>query len=415
MRVAVLRPSYRHVLASSLSLLVLACTTGSIVPSAEQTQDRSPQAAGGSAGAVHADGARGGAAGRGAAAGNDGAAGSHDSLRSDSGVAAAPSSPDARGAADAPPPPAGKIPVFVAAGMAGRTVLSCDDGRTWTANDQLGDRYEDHSPYAEKGLVFADGVFVVALGWGATSSWKVSRDGVTWTVQTPPLRNLAGVAYTAGAFVVANTDQAIRSTDVGVTWEDPVPVRGQGGRELGGSGDGFVGIGGDGATPAVSFDGGLTWSRPGACASAAQFDNLGQSGGFLNGDGVALIVGAMGDVCRSADRGATWTATRLPGRNLGKASYVGGEFWLPAGDRAYVSSDGTAWRTVVFTPKGTAVHALARSDAGTFVGVERADVSRRFFRSTDGTTWDEVPGPSGPQLRRVAFGYARPSAACPIR
>ena len=72
-------------------------------------------------------------------------------------------------------PPAGTVPMFVAQGQAGRTIISCDDGRTWVADRSdeawgyCSDHDCDHGPGAGHGIT-----------WGAPGALKRSRDGVTW-------------------------------------------------------------------------------------------------------------------------------------------------------------------------------------------------------------------------------------------
>src|SRR5690606_6858809 len=83
------------------------------------------------------------------------------------------------------------VPLFVAQGHLGRTVISCDGGQSWTA-DQSNDAEAqcwsgpddepdcDHDPGAGRGIVFADGWFVATFGWGPPGGIVRSRDGVAW-------------------------------------------------------------------------------------------------------------------------------------------------------------------------------------------------------------------------------------------
>jgi hypothetical protein len=96
-------------------------------------------------------------------------------------------------------------------------------------------------------------------------------------------------------------------------------------------------------------------------------------------------------------------------------AFLGDAFWAPNGRDGHVSADGVTWRRETWRPAGVVIHAMARGDSGTYVGLERASVSSKFYRSTDGVTWTLVQGPSGTSLRRVVFGYGLPSEACPLR
>ncbi len=163
----------------------------------------------------------------------------------DAGVDAGPLIPDA----------GDRILIFVAQGMAGRTTISCDDGRTWVADrsrDREGDallcssttpvecyangkscgaRWYDgtcsmhtpcecgHSPGFSKGMAFDGTTFVGTWGWGYPGSVRRSRNGIDWTHSMEWQPGFVGIAYGAGAFVTGARSPKVsrggQSWDVG--------------------------------------------------------------------------------------------------------------------------------------------------------------------------------------------------------
>jgi hypothetical protein len=188
-------------------------------------------------------------------------------------------------------------------------------------------------------------------------------------------------------------------------------------REGGGGGDARTGVfaGGSGAQLSMSWDTGETWSALAGCPSM-DFGGVGQHGGIAFGNGSLVLVSRDGGTCRVTEGGAKVTRGTLGnGRPIdGKLFFTGGRFWVMNGNEAFTSDDGATWTRASLQPREVAVHAIARSDAGTFVGVDRRGGG--FWRSPDGLSWTKAAGPaSGNQLLRVAFGYGKPSAACPGR
>lgn len=85
--------------------------------------------------------------------------------------------------------------MFIAAGHGGRTVTSCDDGKTWIANHQYDTANIDHSPYTEKGFAYGNGIFVHLIGWGAPPSVKVSKNGIDWKRFDVPKGGEGGLVF----------------------------------------------------------------------------------------------------------------------------------------------------------------------------------------------------------------------------
>lgn len=313
------------------------------------------------------------------------------------------------------PPPPGLVPMFVAAGMGGRTITSCDDGRTWTADNTLEAGNNDHSPYAHKGFAYGNGLFIELLAWGADVSLKVSDDGVTWRRETMFDRTFyGGLGFGGGAFVMMRQGVTQSSRDGGKTWRRARVQPRADFREGGGGGSEGVFAGGSGSAIDTSWDGGETWGALVGCP-AFDFGGIGQHGGIAYAAGSLVLVSRDGASCQVQSGGTKVTRGSLGSTRAieGKLFLVGGRFWVPNGNEGFVSEDGVTWTRVAFAPRETAVHAIARSDAGTFVGVDRRGGG--FFRSADGITWLKVNGSAGNQLLRVAFGYGKPSSMCPGR
>lgn len=315
------------------------------------------------------------------------------------------------------PPPAGTVPMFVAAGNGGRTVTSCDDGLTWVANHVFENRNEDHSRFTHKGFAYGKGWFVSLMGWGAWSSIKVSDDGVTWKQIETPFGNttLGSIAFDGEAFVAFGQSHSSYATVPSGTWTGggrtghSTHLRGGGGGAAA-DGRGAVAGGGDDATAVMSWDGGKSWMAASGCPGMS-FSNLGQLGGAAFGNGALVIVSDSGDTCRVTNRGAMKTSGRTGGGVIGKVSFFGDRFLAVSDSRAYTSGDGVTWQSHVFVPQSVRLRAIARSAKGTYVGIGPGGGA--FFRSMDAVTWTKVSGPSGTELIDLHFGYGRASTACP--
>lgn len=312
-------------------------------------------------------------------------------------------------------------PMFVAQGHVGRTVVSCDDGNSWVA-DQTGDPSIecwgdnwlpdcDHRFDSARGIAYGDGWFVATFGWGEPGGIFRSRDGVTWE-ETNAGSTGAGVAYGNGTFLVGDW-MPYRSTDGGATWEQlPWVVDYNIRRTF------FVDVGGgrfllsnDGPL-VVSSDAGDTWdwpSTPAGCGTNMMF-----SGGFAYGNGVVVGVTGDGQTCVSTDDAASFTAGGsvntywLSSRLL----FDGSRFvaWSPG--VMHTSTDGQTWAD---TPVdgGLTLDAVSVSDGGVYVGVAGWYAEQTFYRSTDGITWTPVAGSGGHPIYEIVFGVGDSSAECP--
>ncbi len=359
-----------------------------------------------------------------------GAMASTDAGRPDAGITFDAGPPDT-GVPDASTRPPGLVPMFVVSGWEGRLVSSCDDGRTWVAND------EPHTTtggeFNDKGIAYAQGVFMQIIGWGALCSFKRTVDGVTWQhlslddVGLPPMAECGGIASTGDGFVMLHgpSGQAFLSSDAGLrfsligAFDNHEYIRDVGG---GGPVPGVIGAGGGNDDkgvlknpPHFSVDRGLTWKETPGC-STFNAVSVGQNGGVAYGNHRLVFVGYRGQVCVTSDL-ATFSEAQLDVSSSvviqGRASFAGGRFWVGNGGTLFVSPDGLNWDAGTL-PSGMQLHTVASSDeTGTLVAFNQG--TSAFYRSIDhGATWLPATGPgTGPNLGRIVFGYGQPSANCP--
>ncbi|MFT3841563.1 MAG: hypothetical protein QM723_31535 [Myxococcaceae bacterium] len=353
----------------------------------------------------------------------------------------------------------GKIPVFIAQGAEGRTIMSCDDGKSWVGDrswdkdadplmcgiTQTKQCYADDCSYEEnnacvlanccndtpdvpKGVIYGDGKFVATWGWGQPGAVRTSTNGVDWTT-THPNDSFGGVAYGAGRFLVASRSP-FSSAD-GLSWSaaSEADFRNDDGSQMWsvrrfhfadvGSGV-FIAVasGNTNRDVMLTRDLGQTWVRPSSLPSSCA--NIGSEyGGFVTGGGVIVIVDEAGNACRSLDGGDTWTVTATGATQvLSHGVWTGSEFWFWGDDKDLLrSADGATWtKTPMTTPMR--LGPIARSPGGTLVSAGTfwdGYGNQQFARSTDGLKWDLLPASAMTQshpLFYVTFGYADPSADC---
>lgn len=361
---------------------------------------------------------------------------------------------------DAPPSHDGKVPIFIAQGTLGRTIISCDDGRTWVANHSwdvdgdalmcgmvqdgvrcgqstcsyvVGDQCVpltccDDTPDIPEGVAFGPDAIVGAWGHGKPGALRTTTDGAIWT--TTETSYAYSVAYGSGRFVAAGNRRTEWSTD-GRVWmpggdaafnTNGSPVRSFGYGDFGAGGR-FVAVSAGGGLRdiLVSSDGGLTWKRPSVVPDSCAL-GVGTNGGDILGgpDGLLLIVDGHGTACWSRDGGDTWSVSPTGLTQIAShGMWTGTEFRYWGENQMVASSDGMSWHaTPLATP--TRIGPTARSDAGTFVAVPYVFDSyerQHMLRSTDdGITWEPLAieaFPQGHAIYRIGFGYANPSEVCP--
>ncbi len=332
-------------------------------------------------------------------------------------------------------------PTFVAIGYEGRTTVSCDDGKTWVANqsdDEKGDGGKvrcfspldcDHDGKAGRGVAFGNGWFVADFGWGQPGTIRRSRDGAVWeTVLSGP--NFASMMFGAGRFVGAARSGKL-STNDGAQWSDAAEAKLMfNGQDVWNVRRGaFVGTGfllvADGPTAAFGKDG-TAWTQlknlPATCGTDIQW-----SGGIAYGNGAIVVVDGKGVACRSTDDGASWTSKSLGGGLESRLLFTGTEFVVWGSGVVYRSQDGTTWsstptkKTVNGSPAGAGpnIGPVARSPQGTYVAInggwDQWYEKQRFYRSADGITWDELPTNAfvgGHPMTHITWGDATTSTVC---
>lgn len=348
------------------------------------------------------------------------------------------------------------IPIFVAQGSMGRTVISCDDGQSWVANhswDVDGNAtmcgrpepvrcWEDTCSYQQdgqcidaqccndtadesKGVAFGDGRFAATWGWGMAGALGGSVDGVDWTFA--PGGSYGGIAYGLGRFVAASREP-VWSSD-GVSWQptDPADFQNEQGADLwsvrsfayGDYQDGgrFVAVStGEGHDILVSSDG-QSWWRPSEIPSDCGTETF-FYGSILGGNDVFVIVGQPGTACRSGDGGETWAMVSTGvSEILSHGVWTGSEFQYWGDDGTMTAStDGLEWITTPMTTP-MRIGPVARSDEGTYVAIDSVwsgYEAQQFWRSTDGLEWAPATGQAaGHPIFHIAFGRADASATCP--
>ena len=337
---------------------------------------------------------------------------------------------------DASTPHAGKVPIFVAQGKLGRTTVSCDDGRTWIADHSevpTGRCWDaaspnniecDHHSWSSLGMVDANGAFLATYGWGYPGVVRRSEDGIHWT-DVLPGHTFAGLAFGNGRVLANDRKPWISSTNgtqgswaVGGEADSPVwNVRSIGFVPKGGGRFIITFESGTERDIRLSDDNGSTWqpvkTRPSECAASVM--------GILHGNDVTLLVQRDGTVCRSLDRGDTWTLHKVADAFTSTPLFSDGSFLVWNGSTRWASSEGATWTNMPGTPNVN-IGPVARSTDGSFAAVRGGwDTSydkQQFYRSTDGINWTTLPTTSfaqGHPITHLMFGWATPSTECPLK
>jgi len=320
-----------------------------------------------------------------------------------------------------PPEPSAE-PVFLLQGHMGRTAISCDDGQSWIHDTSLDDDARcftdgldcDHHAGSGKGLAWAPdgeggGHFFATFGWGQPGGIDRSSDGVTWE------RKLGDTTFGGLAFMddtlVAGSRTARVSGDRGETFSAGIDtgLNGWNARRAGVAGGRFVLVGDD--SDVVWSEDGETWSRPDTLPPGCGL-SIQVSGGILDLDGTIVIVGGDGGSCVSTDGGVTFAVHTIRDGIGSQAVVHDGRVWVWSRGEVHTSTDGVTWVSEPTTPADLGIGPVAVSDDGTFVGVkggwQQWYEAQRFYRSTDGVTWEELPEGSytgSHPVRAMAFGY----------
>ncbi len=323
-----------------------------------------------------------------------------------------------------PPPPAVVVPtngstktVFMASGHMGRTVMSCDDGKTWindrSDNDnarcwvaQTDPNYVecDHTPYSARGLDANGGMFYTNHGWGFNGAVKKSRDGKNWeTIQTGNWGGEIAAFSKDIVFRYAEGGNWYRTINQGVSWTNLTD------QQLGFSGDAFDHPGvqrtnnkafvlGRTAGLAVSLNQGESWSF--VASYPSEYGNR----GFAEGNGIIVSIGnksvqgqpSIPYVAKSSNNGQTWSAMQL-GSDMRRIIFNGSHFMIWDQAKVHKSTDGVNWVTSEVKIDGATagwwmnMTIAYNPTSGTYAGVLNSwgnyYEKQKFYRSLDGINW----------------------------
>lgn len=319
------------------------------------------------------------------------------------------------------------VPMFVAQGHMGRTIVSCDDGRSWVGDRSNDDDVRcfdgldcDHDPGAGRGIAWGHGYFVATFGWGSPGGVQRSADGLTWESVLEET-TFSGVAFGADVFVAGSPSPRV-SLDDGATWDD-VGSAGFEGSHVRRFGfvehdEGRFVLVGDSAV-SLSSDGGSTWWTPDELPEGCGVD-IQTRGGIAYGNATIVIVGGDGQACTSRDGGVTFTIDGVGAEPTAHLVFDGARFSTWSAGERWSSEDGRTWTATPLEPEGLRLGPVAIGDSGTLVGVRGGWQTwyeeQVFYRSIDGVSWEPLPADAyvgSHPIRAITFGYGSPSELCP--
>ncbi|MEM9188839.1 MAG: hypothetical protein AAGF12_06670 [Myxococcota bacterium] len=351
---------------------------------------------------------------------------------------------DASPPPDAMPMPTG-VPIFMAQGYMGRTIISCDEGRSWVHEQfaagvgitECGDPTTarcmrngcdcDHNTGAAKGVAYRDGWFYALFGWGTPSTVWRTQNGIDWETELLP-EMYGGIA--AGNDVLLLGNRRWRRIPSGAMESEGLPYyqfQSSTGQNVNAvrrmffspvNGGVFLTFASNAARAlAISRDDGQSWASPRSLPDECT-DNLVS---VASSNTSVVMMNRRGVVCQSDDGGDTWTRNNMGEDIFGGPVWVTGRatpaFLAWSQDRVYESTDGKSWASTETSPGRVRLEHVAVSDSGAFVanlaGFNNWYENQAMYYSADGVTWtrtadDKFPG--GHRIRYIAFGYADPSA-----
>jgi len=315
------------------------------------------------------------------------------------------------------------IPAFIAFGHGGRSLLSCDGGKSFSHEHTFEEDGHDHSPYSALGrMAYGDGWFIGCVGWGHPTRIVRTRDGVNWedlpdeafvreddTTERPGA-GCSGIVHEGERFAFIAGGWLYTSADA-TTWRrHPNKVPGSGHLRRVGGGDGLIVAVREDTGAHMTEDGGDSWYTGSgwdtACASAVQ------RGGAIIAQGRHLVVGGRaGTFCVSGDRGHSFTSVVV---NDHVTSMIwDGSRYVASGrsGELFVSADGLTWSTPGHDA-GASLAAIAFHPKVGWAGV--ASDSQSFFASPDAETWtaSSADGMEDEKLWIMVAGEVEPSPAC---
>lgn len=318
------------------------------------------------------------------------------------------------------------VDVLIAQGRLGRTMVSCDDGRTWVQDrdEAAGSRCGDpplvecfHHPWASMGLVHTGTSVVATWGWGAPGRVRRTVDGVTWE-DVVTGSSFGAIAASPGAVVgAAGPPQVSRLDGQRNTWSaggqlNSGSVTRRAAYLPAGGGRFFIAL--DDVLKA-SDDLGATWSTvslPTACLQGMR--------GLLAHDATLIVVGWSGGLCTSTDRGQTWAVRQVASGFTSNGVFAQGAFLLWNGATRYRSVDGLTWTSAQSTPSDVSIGPVTVTAAGTLVafkgGWQSEYAFERIYRSSDGLSWQVLPATAHAHshpITHLISGPLRASSVCP--
>lgn len=329
---------------------------------------------------------------------------------------------DAASEPDAWTVPPGMVDVVVAVGRGGRSTISCDEGRSWienrletaadvrcwgqpdgaepefldAAHTMPNPRYLecDHDEGNSTGLVFHDGAFFRAIGWGTPGRTQRSVDGVTWEVPSPSFEaTYNGLVAFDDALVAMGTPQPYLSSDDGASW---TASSGELGWDVGHVRAATSSSYGPMGTIVYVTDDGIGWTDDRAATFHGPDAPACDGRTFASGGGVTVHLGSNGSACVTSDGGRTWQ-THAVASSVAAGPVWNGHAFHFWGDGAsgfahFSSLDGVTWTSAASTRVGVSI--VGVTVAGGFVGVNEiwngGYEHQRFFRSDDGDTWETL-------------------------
>lgn len=349
----------------------------------------------------------------------------------------------------------GSIPVFMAQGDLGTTVLSCDGGASWVNErsaraecEEAGDADCSPSRFEAGGIAWDPNSGVLALSWGVSTQGRVERstDGLHWT-EVVSGGTFQDVAFGNEVFL-AFGETPLRFDHEGVLLPAPTgrvfsnfTVRGFGHSSAQG---GFFYAGGyqDVSTggsmqqtvraSAVSTNAGRTWR-------IVRFNGT-PCGGYTSGiatDGRVTMVADYGSsvFCTSEDRGLTWSNRSLIGvvfdegmrgvEDVGRVEagpvVSNGKFMLWADVRTRTSTDlesrvwmmesGT-WTSHATSPSGMTPRVVAVNPEGRLVAWKAGF----FYYSENGIDWTQANETPTRPIEHIEFArLPTHQELCPTR
>lgn len=314
-----------------------------------------------------------------------------------------------------------QIPVFVAQGHVGRTLISCDDGFSWIHDISDDDNivcYErdecDHQNFSASGITYNDGLFFAVYGHGAPGTLRRSSDGVHWEVLGEGNSD-GGVSYVNKILLVVSGNMRT-SKDAGVTFQQNGSIPGYRIPRTHATSGSVILVTGDDADKLVSQDGGLTWSLP-------RLENVAwQRTLFVADNGKGLLVSVssvhngssptMAYAATSTDNGLNWKGKLLysggddsdwSGMYFDGTQFVG---WFNY--KLWTSLNGVDWDSSAVNDGNALKGPIARGAMGTYVSFHGVYGNQKAYRSTDGKNWfalDAQHFKAGHPIGHVVSGY----------